>query len=215
MKWRVPIALVFLSVVPLIGGFVRLSSIGSHSPADLRFTTSPLPIILHIVAAALFSLIGAFQFSDEFRRRAPRWHRVAGRVLAAAGIVAAATGLWMTLAYDIPRELQGPLTMVTRVVVGVMTMLGIMLAWRAILRRDVASHEAWMIRAYALGQGAGAQVFFLGVPAIFLGGEILGFTRDVLLLASWIFNALLAEVIIRRRAPTRQLQRAPAQTISA
>ena len=82
-------------------------------------------------------------------------------MLAACGIIAGATGLWMTLAYDIPPELQGPLTLVTRLVVGVMTVAGVVLAWRAILKRDVPSHEAWMIRAYALGQGAGTQVLFL------------------------------------------------------
>ena len=214
MKWRIPIALVVFSLVPLIGGVLRLSSIASHShaAADARFVSSPLPIVLHIIAATLFSILGAFQLSDELRKRAPRWHRLAGRVLAASGIIAGATGLWMTLAYDIPVELQGPLTLVTRLVVGVMTVVGVVLAWRAILKRDVPSHEAWMIRAYALGQGAGTQVLFLGVPAAFLGGEILGDPRDVLMMASWIFNALVAEVIIRRRRQPRTSSVAAAST---
>lgn len=217
MSWRVQIALVVLSLVPLLGGVVRLSALASHShaAADARFIAAPGPILIHLFAATLFSILGAFQFSDELRRRAPRWHRLAGRVLAACGLLAGVTGIWMTVASDIPRDLQGPLLLATRLVVGVMTVVGIVLAWRAILRRDVPTHEAWMIRAYALGQGAGAQVLFLGVPAVFLGGELLGLTRDVLMLASWAFNALLAEVIIRRRAQPRTSSVAAASTGSA
>lgn len=200
MSWRGQIALVVLSLVPLLGGVVRLSALASHShaAADARFIAAPGPILIHLFAATLFSILGAFQFSDELRRRAP-----------------GATGIWMTVASDIPRDLQGPLLLATRLVVGVMTVVGIVLAWRAILRRDVPTHEAWMIRAYALGQGAGAQVLFLGVPAVFLGGELLGLTRDVLMLASWAFNALLAEVIIRRRAQPRTSSVAAASTGSA
>ena len=43
----------------------------------------------------------------------------------------------------------------------------IVLAWAAIRQRDVARHRAWMVRAYALGQGAGTQVLiFLGYIAV-------------------------------------------------
>ena len=39
----------------------------------------------------------------------------------------------------------------------------IVLGFTAIRRRDIAAHRAWMIRAYALGLGAGTQAFTEGI----------------------------------------------------
>ena len=198
-QWSVSIALVVLSLVPTLGGVVRLHSLTTPiTEQNARFVAAPLPVVLHVIAAVIFSVLGAFQFAAAFRRRSPRWHRLAGRVVAMSGLVAGVSGVWMTARYDIPTPMQGPLLLATRLVVGSAMTLFIVLGVRAILQRDVPSHEAWMTRAYALGQGAGTQVLLLGVPALFLGGDILGPTRDVLMLASWVSNAVLAEWLIRR-----------------
>jgi hypothetical protein len=37
-------------------------------------------VVVHIVAAALYALLGAFQFSARLRRRRPDWHRRSGRL---------------------------------------------------------------------------------------------------------------------------------------
>ena len=55
---------------------------------------------MHIVGAAVFALVGAFQFVPRLRRRHPTWHRRAGRVLAVAGLTVAGSALWLTLFYD-------------------------------------------------------------------------------------------------------------------
>ena len=47
-------------------------------------------------------------------------------------------------------------------VVGAAMVASIVIAWSSILRRNVPRHEAFMIRAYALGQGAGTQALVLG-----------------------------------------------------
>lgn len=198
----VPALLVLLSVVPTFGGVVRLISLtakGAPAPDDARFLQTPAPVVVHIFAVTLFSLLGAFQFSRGFRLRWPRWHRRMGRVLGVAGLVAAASGLWMTTLYVIPAHMQGPLLYAVRVAVASAMFAAIVIAWRSILRRDVPRHEAFMIRAYALGQGAGTQVFVL-LPWMLISGESGGFTRDVLMTLSWLINALMAEAIIRRRA---------------
>ena len=212
-SWRVPLALVIVSLVPMIGGIVRIEGIFSGdagTPASARFVASPIPIVVHLLAAAIYSIAGAFQFSSGARRRWPAWHRRAGRVLVVLGMLAALSGVWMAATWDIPRSMQGPLLMVVRVVVGVAMASALILGVRAILRGDVPSHEAWMIRAYALGQGAGAQVLWLGVPSIFVG-EILGWERDLLMTSAWVGNLLLGEWIIRRRyAPKRSRTIAPA-----
>lgn len=209
-----PLALLALSVVPLLGGVVRLLSLGEPTTADsARFVAAPVPVVLHIIAAALYALLGAFQFPPAFRGRWPLWHRRAGRVLVVAGLIGAVTGVWMTLAYEIPPGMQGPLLLVGRVLVGTAMAAALVLGWRAIVQRRVLAHEAWMVRAYALGQGAGTQVLVLG-PWMVVTGQSEGFTRDVLMLVAWGINVAVGELIIHRRR--KQLPvRAPAAALSA
>ena len=101
-------------------------------------------------------MLGALQFAPSLRRR--RWHRLAGRVLVPAGLLSALSALWMTLFYDLPAS-NGAALLVMRLVFGTAMAAGIVVAFVAIRRGDVATHSAWMTRAYAIGLGAGTQVF--------------------------------------------------------
>ena len=73
-----------------------------------------------------------------------------------------------------------------------------MLAWVSIVRRDIPAHEAWMIRAYALAQGAATQALLLG-PWILISGELVGVPRDLMMTLTWVINAGIAEALIHRR----------------
>ena len=210
-SWRLPTSLLLLGLVPVAAGAVRLiglvglasggSGAGAITPENARFMAMPAPVVLHIVSATLFCLLGAFQFDSAIRRRSPGLHRAAGRVLVPCGILAALTGLWMTAVYAIPAELQGPLLYGVRIVVGVSMALAIVVSIRAVLRRRIAQHRAWMVRAYALGQGAGTQVLIL-LPVTLVAGAPTFFFRDVLMASAWGLNVLIAEWIIRRRLPS-------------
>ena len=97
-----PFALVALAAVPAIAGSLRLLELAGGPqaiPADTRFTTSPVAVVVHIVSAVTYAVLGAFQFSATLRRRRPRWHRRAGRVLVALGLAVALSALWLTLFY--------------------------------------------------------------------------------------------------------------------
>jgi hypothetical protein len=205
--FKLPALLVGLSLVPTLGGVARLSSVfgdAAATPDNARFLAAPAPVIVHVAGATLYCVLGAFQFSAAFRRRWPGLHRRAGRVLALCGLVAGATGLWMTAFYEIPTSMQGPLLYGVRLVVGVAMLASIVIAWAGILRRDVARHEAFMIRAYALGQGAGTQVLVL-LPWMLLSGQSGGLTRDLLMTLAWTINVVVAEAIIRlrKKGPSR------------
>lgn len=201
----IPVLLLALGVIPMFGGAMRLASLSAPvSEESARFVASPAPVVLHIAAASLYSLLGAFQFSPGILRRWPVWHRRAGKVLAAAGLVTGLTGLWMAQLYAIPAGLQGPFLHAVRLLVGAGMIASLVLGWTAILRRDVPRHEAWMTRAYALAQGAGTQVLVLG-PWMIATGESTGPTRDLLMTLAWAINLAVAEWLIRRRrAPSRQ-----------
>ena len=202
-EWRVTAGLLVLSAVPVIAGASRVTELASGAdatPANARVLAVPLPVVVHIISASLFCLLGALQFHRGLRRRRPRWHRIAGRVLVPCGLAAAVTGLWMTLYYPLPAgdgARFGALGL-ARLGFGTVMAVAIVLSFLAIRRRDIVRHRAWMIRAYAIGLGAGTQVL-THVPWVLVAGQPGTGTRAVLMIAGWVINVVLAEWIIRRR----------------
>jgi uncharacterized membrane protein len=188
----------------------RLAELATGAPvmaANARFFAIPLPVIFHIVSVIPFSLLGALQFSPALRRHRPGWHRATGRVLVILGMVAALTGLWMTLDYPWPAG-DGEILYLLRVVFGSAMAIAIVLAVDAIRRHDFAAHGAWMIRGYAIAMGAGTQVL-THMPYYLLVGKPGELTRAVLMGAGWVINVIAAEWIIRKGAAPR-LRHAPA-----
>jgi len=204
----VPYSLIALIVVPAIAGSLRLVELagGPHMlPANPRITASPIPVIVHIVCAVLYAVLGAFQFSNGLRRRRPNWHRVTGRLVVGLGLAVAFSALWMTAFY--PRIPGGALATVFRLGFGTGMAASIILGFIAIRRRDMARHRAWMARAYALALGAGTQVLTLGIgKAIFGDSEL---TTALMLGAGWGINVAVVEYIIRFRFPSSVRARTP------
>jgi uncharacterized membrane protein len=202
-EWRTPIALIALCAIPLLAGGVRLATLAAGvpvTPDNARFFGAPLPVILHVLSVATFIVLGAFQFVPGIRRRRPGWHRRAGRILVVAGLLAALSGLWMTQFYALPAH-DGVLLYGFRVFFGTLMAVSILLAFAAIRRRLVSRHRAWMMRAYAIGLGAGTQVFMLLAGEIILGPPGT-FARAMLMGGAWVLNLAIAEWVIRRR-PSR------------
>ncbi|BCY12573.1 DUF2306 domain-containing protein [Actinoplanes sp. L3-i22] len=198
--WRIPAALIALSLVPSLAGVIRLGQLATGAPVteeNARFFAMPLPVVAHIIAAVLYCVAGAFQFAPGFRNRHRRWHRIAGRGLVAAGVVVAVSGMWMAVFYDVP-PVDGVVVEVTRLIVGSGMLASLVLAVTTIRRREIASHRAWMIRAYALAQGAGTQVF-THLPFAVAGVTPGMGGRAVAMAAGWIINIVVAEWIIRGR----------------
>ena len=199
--WLIPSALIALSLVPAVAGMARLAQLAggaSITPENARFFAAPLPILLHIPSVVVFSMLGAFQFSPAFRRRRHRWHRAAGRILIPCGMVAALSGLWMTYVYPWPPG-DGQLLYAERLVFGSAMVLAIALSVLAIRRREFVSHGEWMLRAYAIGLGAGTQVL-THLPWFLLVGAKPGERpRAVMMGAGWVINVVVAEWIIRNR----------------
>ncbi|MFI7223042.1 DUF2306 domain-containing protein [Nonomuraea angiospora] len=198
----IPAGLLALSAVPVIAGAVRAAELtgdAAITPDNARFFAAPAPVLLHIAGVTVYSVLGAFQFAPGFRRRRPAWHRAAGRVLVPAGLVAALAGLWMTLFSDLPAGDTGLLT-VFRLAAGSAMAGSLVLGLAAILRRDVARHRAWMIRAYALGMGAGTQAVVLSAWYAATGADAHAVTRALLQGLAWGVNLAVAEWAIRRTA---------------
>jgi len=147
-----------------------------------------------------YAVLGAFQFSSRLRRRHPRWHRASGKLVVALGLLVAVSGLWMTLFYA-RQPGTGELAYLFRLTFGSALAACILLGFSAIRRGDVATHQAWMTRGYAIALAAGTQTFTLAIgPAVFGPGAL---TKDLSLGAAWLVNLAVAEVVIRRAAARR------------
>jgi uncharacterized membrane protein len=203
----VPFGLVALVVVPAIAGSLRLVELAGGPqliPANPRLTSSPVPLIVHIVSALGYAVLGAFQFSAALRRRRPGWHRRAGRVLVVLGLAVAFSALCLTLFYP-PQPGTGELAFVFRLAFGSGMAASIIVGFAAIRNGDVARHRAWMTRAYALALGAGTQVFTQGIgEAVFGAGELV---TDLCLGAGWAINLAVAEYVVRRSTRRRTASR--------
>ena len=203
--WPVPTALVLLSVVPILGGAIRVAELSSGAditPANARFFAMPVPVLLHIFGASVYCVVGAFQFHPGLRRRHPVWHRRAGRVLVLCGLTAALSGVWMAAFYPLPAG-DMPLVTAFRFVFGSAMAVSIVLAFAAIRRGDVLRHRAWMTRGYAIAQGAGTQAVVL-LSWAGIAGTPTPLERALLMAASWVLNLVIAELVLRRPVSRRQ-----------
>ena len=213
--WRAPIALVALGTVPVVAGSLRLAELSGRAatmPSDARYAASPVPVVLHILCAMVFAMLGALQFSPRLRRRGRDWHRRSGRLLVVAGLGVALSALWLNQFFPragAAREVLYPL----RLVFGVAMVVTIVLGFLAARRRDFARHRAWMIRSYAIGLVAGTQVFTLGFGGVVFGhGPV---TTALLMGAAWAINLAVAERAIRRPARRRPALPAAPQQVGA
>jgi cytochrome bd-type quinol oxidase subunit 2 len=206
-EWPIAAGLLLLAFVPSLAGAIRIGEIASgatETAANARFMQMPLPVLVHIIAALVYSTVGAFQFLPRLRRKRNAWHRFAGRyLLVPAGFLVAASGLWMTAFYDTP-AIDDRAVAASRYLVGGLMLAFLLLGIAAIRRRDYFAHGSWMIRAYALALGAGTQVL-TSCPPLLLFGEPSELARLLQMDAGWLINALVAEwVIARRRAASRR-----------
>jgi uncharacterized membrane protein len=203
-EWPVIVGLLLLSLIPIVSGAFRLNQLTSGAeitPANARFFASPLPVVVHIVGASLYAILGAFQFTNSIRQRWPGWHRWAGRLLVVCGLLVGFSGIWMTLFYPLPVG-DGDFLNAQRLLFGSAMIGSIILAYAAIRRKNVKQHRAWMMRAYAIGVAAGTQALVLMAGEL-IAGKPNELSRALLMGAAWVINLAVAEWIIRKRKTPR------------
>jgi hypothetical protein len=83
-------------------------------------------------------------------------------------------------------------------VVGVAMLSFMIMGVDALHRRKYAEHGDWMIRAYAIGLGAGTQVLTHLPWFILVGPQPGEVPRAVMMGLGWAINIAFAEYVIRR-----------------
>lgn len=205
-EWWIPASLLALTAVPVLAGAARLVDLSSgRTVENARFFDLPVPIIVHIVGATTFCVLGAFQFMPSLRRRRPRWHRWSGRLLVPAGIAGALSGMWMAAFSDLPAYDNTALIWI-RLAFGSLMVSGLVLGLLAIRRRDIRTHQRWMARSYAVAQGAGTQALILG-PMVLFVDQPGGGMKATGMAAAWVINLVVAEWLVRRNQGAQSRRR--------
>jgi len=110
----------------------------------------------HVLLAAVITFGGMLQLVPQIRARAISVHRWNGRLFLLAAIAAAVTGLQMVWIRGTGDSVVSSISITLNAAL-ILIFAG--LAWRAVLRRDMASHRHWALRTFMVANG----VFFLRI----------------------------------------------------
>jgi uncharacterized membrane protein len=163
---------------------------------DEHFASERALVLIHILPAMLFMVLGPLQFVRDLRSRYPQVHRWSGRIFLAASAVMGVGGL--KLAFG--KTIGGLDEKAAIVLFGTFFLISLAKAlWHA-LRREFAQHREWMIRGYAIGLAVASirpivGTFFAAAlmsgrkpqPAEFFGTAFwIGFTLQTIAAEIWI-----------------------------
>jgi uncharacterized membrane protein YozB (DUF420 family) len=194
VRWPLGMVVAFLAFV----GIAASATYFLREPANLGFLDYPTIVAVHVVLGALYMPFAPFQFVRRIRSRHIGYHRRAGRVLVAVGMVVGVTALFMGLVIPFSGWMEG-------VLIGLFGSLFLFALGKGFIHvraGRVAQHREWMIRAFAIALAIATQrVIF--IPSLFVFGVTVPTDGRVvtLSLAAWsaalIVHTSLAEVWIR------------------
>jgi uncharacterized membrane protein len=180
-----------------------LTNLAGDSPIAANYAGRPqwaqVVFYVHVIFGGIALLLSPLQFAARLRERAPRIHRVTGRVIFTSVGLAGIAGL--TLA---PMSVAGTVGTAGFGTLATLWIFFAITAYLAIRRRDVGAHRRWVVRTFALTYAAVTLRLWLGllIPlqiALFdLDGDA-AFSRAYVLVPflSWVPNLLVAELLIR------------------
>jgi uncharacterized membrane protein len=198
----VPALLLFLGALAVLSAVARLAGMGEalssgvlpKEAGDVPYVKHPALSALHLVPGIAFLLLGPFQFMPAIRRRWPAVHRWSGRTFILSGAVVAVTAMVINAIFP---PVGGALKSAAVYLFGMAQIAALAIALRAILRRDIPRHRAWMIRAFAIGLGVSTMRFYF-LPVYLISGIPSDFSLGLGMWIGFGVNVVVAEVILRR-----------------
>lgn len=186
------------SLLPVGGGIYVAGELILDGNWKLAFhpdRVDSLPLFLHVVGSAVFYALAVIQVWPPLRKRFPGWHRRAGRVALVGGVLGALTATWLTIVHS---QVRGDILYIGRIVFGPLWGLFLVLAILAILRRDIAAHRAWSIRAFAVAMPAGTLIFVYA-PIVLIFGQVSDTVDEAIQSSAWVLHLAIAEIILRSK----------------
>ena len=157
---------------------VLSGAVPDESEFESRYAAYPWLAYIHILPGAVYLSLAPFQLWRGFRNRNLKRHRRIGRVALVAGLISGVFGVL----FGFFQSFGGTLQASASVVFGAWFVTALLLAYRAVRRRDITTHRRWMIRAFAVGLAVGTIRIWIGLFEAFGVLE----TRDAFGVAFWI-----------------------------
>ncbi|MFI1913746.1 DUF2306 domain-containing protein [Nocardia sp. NPDC020380] len=179
----------------------------SHAGLAATYAVRPWPIqvafYFHIVFAGIALALGPWQFAQRIRDRHIGIHRAIGRAYLLAVLIGGIAALIMS-----PFDSIGMGGFFGFAALAVLWVWTGWRAYRAVRGGDIASHQAWMIRCFALTYAGVTLRLEFGVltlvqlPFVHAHTDISALTANAyapLPFLCWLPNLVIAEFIIRHR----------------
>ena len=121
-------------------------------------------LIFHMVGGSMMMLSPAITLNTYILKRHRKAHKFFGYIFILGGVIAGSSAVIMTL---IAPGRFDSFNAFTNLLWGSLLLLFPLLAIISVFKRDIASHQAWMIRAYAVAAGpAFHRIFFFLEPVL-------------------------------------------------
>ena len=168
-----------------------------HPQMKLAFQGHSVAIYTHIFASALALLLVPLQLAAGWRRRHAAWHRRAGRVYLALGVLPGGlSGLYVAqFAFG------GDVSTWGFSLLAILWLGTAALAYRSIRHGDVPAHRRWMLLNVALTFAAVTLRLYLGL--FFASGVPFELFYPWVSWLCWVPNLLLMAVYLARRPVLR------------
>ncbi len=130
---------------------------------------------IHVLVAAIMILSGLMQLTPQIRKRAPRIHRISGRIYLVTACFLAIGGLWMTWIRGTHLNIIGAYAITLDAI------LILVFAYHTVknaIRRDIKTHQRWAMRLFMAANG----VWFMRVAIMAwmtIAGGSVGMNRDM------------------------------------
>ena len=168
---------------------VLSGTLPDESEFQYRYAAYPWLAYAHILPGAVYLFLAPFQLWRGFRNRNLMRHRRIGRIAIVAGLTSGVFGVLFGFFLSFGGTLQASAS----VVFGAWFVTALIVAYRAVRRRDITTHRRWMIRAFAVGLAVGTIRIWIGLFEAFGVLE----TREAFGVAFWIsflLHAAIAEL---------------------
>ena len=157
------------------------------------FAQVPVAAAAHVLGGGALLIIGGFQFWTPLRQKRPNVHRRMGQIYLVLMLIGGIAGLYLAT-----RSMGG---LVAHFGFGLLAIAFLYTGWQAyaaIRRRDIATHQAWMMRNFALAFAAVTLRIYLGV----FGVMDVPFDQAYQSVAwiSWVPNLLVVEWYLAAQA---------------
>ena len=198
VRWALAVAVGFLALVGVAASATHYLQ-EPYNPGFLRY---PTIVALHVGLGGVYLALAPFQFVKRIRSRHLAYHRWAGRVLVSIGFVVGVTALFIGLVIPFSGWPE-------RVIIGLfggLFLLALGKGFVNIRAGRVASHRAWMIRAFAIALSI-ATMRLIFIPALLVAADLtdgqIAFLSVASFTAAFVLHASAAELWIRLTRPGR------------